>query len=95
MPMYVYEVIDAEGNSTGEMFEVSQSMKEAPLKKHPKSGAPVRRVILAPNIGGKASGMLSNDNLSRLGFTKFEKKGDGYMERVAGSEGPQSISLDD
>lgn len=93
--MYVYEIVDADGNGTGRTFEMAQSMKEPALERHPKTGEPVRRVILAPNIGGKAGGMLSNENLSRLGFTKFEKKGDGYMERVAGNEGPQSISLDD
>ncbi|MFW5653861.1 MAG: FmdB family zinc ribbon protein [Planctomycetota bacterium] len=95
MPMYVYEIIDNEGNPTGETFEVMQSMKDDPLKKHPETGQPVRRTILAPNIGGKSNSMLSNDNLSRLGFTKYEKKGTGYMERVAGNEGPPSIALDD
>jgi len=38
---------------------------------------------------------LSNKNLERLGFTKYERKGKGYMERVAGKEGPKSVSLDD
>jgi len=74
-------------------------MKDKALEKHPETGEPVRRAIVAPNIAGKWSdikgkGALSNKNLERLGFTKYERKGSGYMERVAGKEGPPSISAD-
>ncbi len=99
MPIYVYEVLDRRGKPTGETFEVVQSMKDAPLTKHPETGRPVRRAIVAPTIAGKWSDMktksvLSNRNLERLGFTKYERRGKGYMERVAGKEGPRSISAD-
>lgn len=99
MPTYVYEVLDPRGQPTGESFEIVQSMKDAALTTHPKTGAPVRRAIVAPNIAGKWSDIkgksaLSNQNLERLGFTKYERKGDGYMERVAGKQGPQSLSAD-
>lgn len=98
MPTYVYEYLDEEGKGTGECFELIQSISEDALKKH--DGRPVHRVPQAPNIAGKWSdlkskGMLSNQNLERLGFTKYEKKGDGYMERTAGKMGPKSISTDD
>ena len=98
MPIYIYEYLDKEGEGTGEHFELHQSMKDDALTEH--EGKPVRRVPTAPNIAGKWSdikekSMLSNKNLDRLGFTKYEKRGDGYMERVAGKEGPKSISLDD
>jgi hypothetical protein len=43
----------------------------------------------------KTKGQLSHANLERLGFTKYEKRGDGYMERTAGTMGPRSISADD
>ena len=100
MPTYVYEVLDRKGQPTGKTFEHVQSMKEAALTKHPETGEPVRRAIVAPNIAGKWSplkdkSMLSNKNLERLGFTKYERKGKGYMERTAGKEGPPSVSLDD
>lgn len=100
MPLYVYEVLNAKGEPTGETFEIFQSMRDAALKKQPDTGKPVRRAITAPTIAGKWSDMkgksaLSNKNLERLGFTKYERKGKGYMERVAGSEGPRSISADD
>lgn len=99
MPTYVYEVLDDKGEGTGEFFEVVQSIKDDALTRHPESGRPVRRVPQAFNIAGKWSdlkskGMLSNQNLERLGFTKYEKRGDGYMERVAGKQGPKSISAD-
>lgn len=99
MPTYVYEVLGKDGNPTGETFEVVQSMKEDALTKQPETGKPCRRAIVAPNIAGKWSdikgkGALSNKNLERMGFTKYERKGKGYMERVAGKQGPKSISAD-
>ena len=51
MPTYVYQVVNEDG-SDGETFEVFQKMSDPPLKKHPESGKPVRRVPVAPNIGG-------------------------------------------
>jgi predicted nucleic acid-binding Zn ribbon protein len=100
MPMYEYEILDAKGNPTGKTFEIVQSMKDKALTKHPETGEPVQRVIQVPNIAGKWSDIkgkstLSNENLERLGFTKYERRGKGYMERVAGKEGPRSISADD
>ncbi|MFN9993475.1 MAG: FmdB family zinc ribbon protein [Phycisphaerales bacterium] len=99
MPTYVYEILDKKGQPTGESFEIVQSMKEDALTKHPETGAPVRRAVVAPNIAGKWSDIkgksaLSNSNLERLGFTKYERKGDGYMERVAGKEGPRELRAD-
>jgi predicted nucleic acid-binding Zn ribbon protein len=100
MPIYEYEYLDKKGEGTGKTVELVQAMAEDAYTKHPESGEPIRRVISVPRIAGKwsdmkAKGQLSNENLDRLGFTKYEKKGDGYMERVAGKEGPKSISLDD
>lgn len=100
MPTYVYEILDKKGEGTGKTFEVIQSMKEKALTKHPETGQPVRRAVTMPTIAGKWSdtkgkSALSNKNLERMGFTKYERKGKGYMERVAGKEGPKSVSLDD
>ena len=98
VPIYIYEYLDDNGEGTGESFEIVQKMTEDALTEH--EGRKVHRVPTAPNIAGKWSdmkekSMLSNKNLERLGFTKYEKKGNGYMERTAGREGPKSISLDD
>lgn len=96
MPIYVYEVVEEDG-SPGERFEVHQSMREAPLDKHPGTGLPVRRVILPPNLAtrytpGQTKDKLDNRNLEKAGFTKYEKdKLTGQYHRVAGKEGPATI----
>ena len=95
MPTYVYEVLDSQGEGTGQYFEVVQPMSDDALAKHPETGAPVRRVPQMPNIAGKWSDIkgksqLSNKNLDRMGFTKYEKRGDGYYEKTAG-KGPNTI----
>ena len=41
MPLYVYETITPD-DSTGEQFEIFQSMAEEPLTKHPQTGLPMR-----------------------------------------------------
>ena len=45
MPTYIYETIPNDAAETPQRFEIHQSMNDAPLKKHPDSGMPVRRVI--------------------------------------------------
>jgi predicted nucleic acid-binding Zn ribbon protein len=98
MPLYQYEVITSD-DSPGEQFEVFQSMAEEPLTKHPETGKPVRRVLVAPAIGGKWSdsamdkSMADDKKLDRLGFTKYVKSGDGYYEKRAG-KGPDVIHRD-
>lgn len=95
MPTYVYEVVQPDG-SGGERFEIVQRMVDDPLTKHPQTGQPVRRVIQAPNISGEwsdKSGKLSDKNLDRLGFTKYQNVGGGHFEKRAGG-GPDAISAD-
>lgn len=97
MPTYVYEVIKPDGTG-GEVFEVVQRMSEAALTEHPETGEPVRRVIQAPHIAGDWSDSstkqkLSNKNLDRLGFTKYERSGSGYFEKKAG-KGPDTLHAD-
>lgn len=45
MATYLYETIPAKEGEKPETFEIRQSMKDAPLTKHPETGVPVRRVI--------------------------------------------------
>lgn len=45
MATYLYETIPSKPGEEPVTFEVGQSMKDAPLTKHPETGAPVRRVI--------------------------------------------------
>lgn len=45
MATYVYETIPCEAGAAPRRFELVQSMKDAPLTRHPETGEPVRRVI--------------------------------------------------
>lgn len=97
MPIYVYEIV-REGVDPPETFEVIQRMSDEPLQVHPDTGEPVRRVLSAPSIGGmwsdSAMGKSTNDdNLKRLGFTKYVKTGDGSYEKTVG-KGPSTLSAD-
>lgn len=97
MPTYVYAVVKPDGTLT-DHFEVVQKMSDAALATHPETGAPVQRVPQAPMVGGAHTDAadkrkLSDSNLDRLGFTKYQKVGDGKYEKTAG-EGPKSISRD-
>lgn len=95
MPLYVYAVINDDG-SEGEVFEVLQSMSEDALTEHPVTGQPVKRLLSAPNTTRKygesnTRGTLSNSNLERLGFTRYQKAGGGRYEKTAGA-GPDVIA---
>ena len=95
MPTYVYAIIKPDGTD-GDTFELVQKMCDEPLAVHPQTGEPVRRVIQRPNIAGEwsdagAKNKLSDKNLDRLGFTKYQRAGDGKFEKRAG-KGPDTIS---
>lgn len=53
MAVYVYETTDE--SKPIRRFEISQSMKDEPLKKHPETGEPIRRVI-SGGLGYMAKG---------------------------------------
>jgi predicted nucleic acid-binding Zn ribbon protein len=46
MTTYVYETIPQKHGEKPRYFEIKQSMKDAPLSKHPETGEPIRRVVL-------------------------------------------------
>ena len=46
MTTYVYETIPTNESEEPRLFEIQQSMQDAPLTTHPETGEPVRRVIL-------------------------------------------------
>jgi len=91
MPLYVYQVIEADG-SEGEIFEVLQGMSEPPLTQHPENGKPVQRILHTPNVTRRyGAGNLNPATLARKGFTQYKKAGGGHYEKTAGS-GPDVIS---
>jgi len=54
MATYIYEIIPRKPNAKPRRFEVEQKMSDPPLKTDPKTGLPVRRVI----VGG--SGLITH-----------------------------------
>jgi predicted nucleic acid-binding Zn ribbon protein len=98
VPIYVYETVPGEGK-VPTCFEVIQRMSDPALTEHPETGEPVRRIIMAPALSLKHSAarerdLLSDANLSRHGFSRYERAGDGTYARTAGSEGPRRISAE-
>ena len=49
MPVYVYESIRANGKP-GRQFDLLHKVSDPPLKKHPKTGKPIRRVFSLPSL---------------------------------------------
>jgi hypothetical protein len=99
MPVYTYQVVHADG-SEGETFDVIRPMSDPPLERHPETGERVKRIYRPVNIAGAHSSgrskqVLSNSNLERHGFTKYEKTQKGSYERTAGKEGPSRFSVSD
>lgn len=46
MTTYVYETVPTDDKTEPTFYEFQQSMKDAPLTKHPETGESIRRVIL-------------------------------------------------
>ena len=67
-------------------------MSEPPLKEHPISGKPVRKVYAAPNLPTKytdsaTKSKLTNENVEKHGFTRYEKdKVSGKYNKTAGKD---------
>ena len=94
MPTYVYQVINDDG-SEGEIIELVQRMSDPALTVHPETGQKLRRVPTAPHIAGEHSDAstkkkLSDENLDRLGFAKYQNVGGGKFEKRSG-QGPDQI----
>ncbi|MFM8476612.1 MAG: FmdB family zinc ribbon protein [Planctomycetaceae bacterium] len=96
MPTYVYGVIlsDDDDEAVGEIFEVEQGIRDAPLTVHPETGQPVRRLLCAPFIAGnwsplKARRLTSDNNLAKRGLTKYVKTSSGYEKTVG--KGPDLL----
>jgi len=47
MPIYVYETIPADCCADPQHYEIEQAAEAAPLEKHPETGEPIKRTLLA------------------------------------------------
>jgi len=88
MPLYSYQVITPDG--AGPVVELLQRLGEPALTRHPETGAPLRKLITAPNLplkhGDRAvKSKLTDQNLSRHGFTKYVREGRGRYVKTAGA----------
>ncbi len=93
MPTYRYAIVNPDG-SDGDAFEVFQRLSDPPLQRHPESGLPVRRVPVAPQFQtATEKSKLSDKNLDRLGFAKYQRSDKGVYERKAG-KGPDTLRAD-
>ena len=45
MPTYVYETIPEKKSAKPKCYEITQSIKDAALVKHPQTGEPIKRII--------------------------------------------------
>jgi predicted nucleic acid-binding Zn ribbon protein len=62
----VYETIPTKSGEKPDQFEIQQSMKDAPLTRHPQTGQPIRRLI-SGGLGIIGSGRNSSTPTSGHG----------------------------
>lgn len=60
MPVYVYKNL-----TTGDTFEVQQSITESAWTEHPETGDPVKRIVQPVGIAFKGSGFYVTDSRSK------------------------------
>ena len=67
MPIYTYQTIPAKKGQRVRRFEIEQRMSDEPLKKDPKTGLPVKRIITGGSgtIFGGLSVMAMNRKKGR------------------------------
>lgn len=91
MPTYLYQEVLPDGKD-GDCFEVVQRMSDPPLKTHPVTANPVRKVFVAPNLPNRyteaaTKSKLTNENVEKHGFTRYEKdKVTGMYHKTAGKD---------
>jgi hypothetical protein len=94
MPVYQYVVIN--DKQPQEVIEIEQSIDDAPLTQHPITKERIRKILTSPSLSlnhssSKEKKILSEENLSKNGFSLYHKdKPDGTYRKASGS-GPESI----
>ncbi len=81
MPTYRYEACDGQ-NACPRCrggFDSVQRLSEPPLDRCPECGAPVRRAVVAIQVGRSLSGL--DDRAKAAGFTKLKRLGKGEYEK--------------
>ena len=79
MPLYEYQC-DRDGR-----FEVIRKFSDPPLKKCPKCGGPIQRLLSAPAIQFKGTGWYVTDYARKSGGEGSKDKDSGASKDSAGS----------
>jgi len=81
MPIYEYKARSTDESCAHcrEGFELLRSLSEPRVENCPQCGAPVDKVISAPNIGESATGL--DERAKDAGFHKLKKLGKGEYEK--------------
>jgi predicted nucleic acid-binding Zn ribbon protein len=87
MPTYVYKNL-----KTGKVFELDQRITEAVLKKDPKTGDPVERVIQASGIVFKGGGFYKTDSRPAEKSGKTPDKSNGKSDMASSKAGDSGSS---
>lgn len=82
MPIYEYEHTDSPCSS-GQVFEVKQSLDDLPLTVCPHCQGPVRKIMSLNFVNTPKS----DTDLRDSGFTKLVKRDDGVYENVTRRHG--------
>jgi putative FmdB family regulatory protein len=82
MPIYEYEHLEG-ACPQGQVFEIRQSIHDAPLTRCPACGEPVRKLLSLANINTPRT----NSELRDHGFTKLVRRDNGVYENVTARNG--------
>ena len=94
MPIYEYAASTTQTCATcRDGFERLQKLADAALAACPDCGAPVRRVLSAPQVVTGEGHVLRESHIAKHGFTQYRRVGKGKYEKTAG-KGPDTISGD-
>jgi len=93
MPIYEYVPKDGGCATCRKGIERLQRLSDPPLAECPDCGAPLQRVIGAPQVIAGQAHVLREDHVAKHGFTQYRKVGKGKYEKTAG-KGPPTISDD-
>lgn len=94
MPIYEYAASTTQSCETCRNgFDRLQKLADATLTVCPDCGAPVHRVISAPQVVAGQGHVLRENHIAKHGFTQYRRVGKGKYEKTAG-KGPDTISGD-
>ena len=80
MPIYLYEILDSEGNGTEQYFEVFQNMSDDAYTHDPKTNEPVRRVPQVPYVIMDSKQPKTVSSLAEKNTEEMIKRGDKRIQ---------------